>query len=131
MSDKVKLTKNQISHLEILGNRYSPKEIIEMHLNHSEDITRMSGGVSTIGFNDLAKALYIGYEQKKSPEQEVLDMFQKGLSIQDKALQTRINGAYQLGIQNTLMVLGITIEGINNFDEEGYLRAGGHRDATE
>lgn len=112
MSDKLKLTKNQSSHLENLMGTYSKKSIIEYYLNEPSVYDHMDGGINTLEFNDLMVAMYNGYEVEQTVEEKLLETYKRGLKLVDKEKEIAQTGAFQLGMQNALSIIGMKIKGI-------------------
>lgn len=112
MSEKVVIMKDQAEAIErLLRNEWSKKQILICHFEtpNGWDIKDNNGltynHLNHMDFEELVKALYIGYVVKKTPEEMVLMFYQEEKKFCNKE-------AY-LAIERTLHLLGIEIEGVN------------------
>ncbi|MGT4651506.1 hypothetical protein [Bacillus cereus] len=73
----------------------------------------------------LAAALINGYEIEKSPEQKVRDYYESNYAKHEKSKPFSDDDCYMTGvshgIRQTLDLLGIKIEGVNDDREEAYV----------
>lgn len=119
---KATLTKEQAKALEYafenLGYTRTSKgnaQIVMAHVAYYNTITNKSTnwGGSVKSFNNLSldtliRALYIGYEIEKTPEEQLAEHYRK-ISTSNQ----EYNAGICNGIRKTLQILGITIEGVN------------------
>lgn len=66
----------------------------------------------------IAAALVNGYEVELCVDEQLLEVYKRGICKQDKSLQEMATGCFRLGMQNALSIVGKKVKGIN--DDEGW-----------
>lgn len=103
--EKVKVTKEVAEAIERQLSRRSRIDIVQ---------SAAKTGVLT---DDFARALYIGYEIEKSPENKVREYFDELVGCEEALELVGTSGAqFRQGwqsVKHTLDLLGIKIEGVN------------------
>ena len=117
--DKIILSKRVAVALEkALSNNFNNKGIVlKTHADilFNEDLSRWKGDnykyLNELSLEDMAIALYVGYEVEETPEEKIKEHYDV-FTNKEQFLDVFING-YELGVKNTLYELGVEIEGIN------------------
>lgn len=122
--EKVKVSKVQAAAIENWLNEYGvnhekPKErMLKSHCGNGEWCDGAES-LNDLSVEDMAKALYIGYEVEETPEDKLLEKFGKG-RVEAVAAELRKDSeeksfcmGYGAGIVDALDTLGIKIKGIN------------------
>ena len=112
---KVKLTKEQAKAIEIVKTNmivslnHELKNVLLGNINNREWFHEYEP-LNDMDLDTLIKALYIGYEVEQTPEEKVLEYYNK--QDHQVSLGEQYHQGVQSGIYTTLILLGITIEGI-------------------
>jgi hypothetical protein len=98
------------------GKSTFPASFIENHAKYP-DLWVDFKGINGMDLDTLIRALYVGYEVVKSPEEKVLHYYNSLTELIDDR-ETNSLDSYELlrekmGVKNTLHFLGMKIEGIN------------------
>ncbi|ATF13546.1 hypothetical protein A616_16650 [Brevibacillus brevis X23] len=114
--DKVRLTAQQANSLEYVVSRHAQQDILMTHGNNPKGWLDKASGLNDMSFNDLAKALIIGYEVELQPEDKLIEVYNKylndGLQQWHPIAQERHHLICQ-GINIAVDTLGLKIKGIN------------------
>lgn len=122
MSDKVVITKDQAEAIErLLRNEWSKKQILICHFEtpNGWDIKDNNGltynHLNHMDFEELVKALYIGYEVEPTPEEIILNRYNQAKEgAKDVAnIYKQYEGGAVDAIEMVLRTLKIEIEGIH------------------
>lgn len=113
--EKAKITRNRAEAIEGYLYHNSKHELLRMHM-----LGHLSGDNFTLqlmNFDDLAQALYVGYEVEKTPEEKVRERFENQVeefreAPEGSCLEAHHRG-FMLGIKMTLKDLDKSIEGVN------------------
>ncbi|TYS25139.1 hypothetical protein FZC71_00910 [Bacillus subtilis] len=117
---KPTITKEQAEAIEYWTNEYGSdtykERLIKAHVDDSVRWGDMYAPLNDLDLLTLAAALVNGYEVEKTPEEKVREYFE-GLH-RDEYLTRSRDEAHGLeceitGVENTLNLLGIKIEGVN------------------
>lgn len=109
-NEKVMLTPKQAKKLQSfnLSNEKNRVECILDHVDNlgKDDFWRLR--VPDLSTEDLIKAIYIGYEVEKTPEEKLVDYFSRMDNDTADASALIAKGIYE-----TLKILELKVEGIN------------------
>ena len=112
--EKVRVTKEVAEAIEIVTISNTPAEIIKISALNGwggdEDDYAECLNSSQLSLDTLIIALYIGYEIKKTPEEELAESYRFNYLIEG---QDDENRAFANGIRYAVNTLGIKIEGVN------------------
>lgn len=110
--EKVKVTKEVAQAIEALRKEQRSDENILRVLADPNNgwAGEKSKVLNTTPFDLVAKALYIGYEIKKTPEEELAESYRFNYLIEG---QDDENRAFANGIRYAVNTLGISIKGVN------------------
>ena len=101
--EKVKVTKEVAQAIEVLRKNRTDEEILRVLADHNNGWAgEKSKVLNTTPFDLVAKALYIGYEIDKSPEERVADYYDEYCGREARA-----------AVRTVFSILGIKIEGVN------------------
>lgn len=108
---KVKVSKEVAKAIEVLRSEGNTNEKILRVLASSiySWVGPKSSVLNTTPFDTVAKALYVGYEVEKSPEEELASIYKY---YKFEAYTTDMT-AYADGIERAITTLGLKIEGVN------------------
>lgn len=108
MTKKLKVDKDVYEALETVKKIYEndAKFLIELHSIEVKWEGRFAS-LNKLGAYEFAKAMLIGYEVEKTPEEKLADLYIK-LDKKD-----RFDYAYGRGIDAALNILDIKVKGIN------------------
>ena len=118
--DKIILSKRVAVALEkALSNNLNNKAIVlKTHADilFNEDLSRWKGDnykyLNELSLEDMAIALYVGYEVEETPEEKILIKYEEFKEYQELRLDDFEDG-FCVGIEFCLDALGIEIKGIN------------------
>ena len=112
--DKIILSKRVAVALEkALSNNFNNKGIVlKTHADilFNEDLSSWKGEnykhLNELSLEDMAIALYVGYQVEESPEEKLLNLYGYYIENSDNGIEEDV-------IETVLEILGIKIEGIN------------------
>lgn len=105
-NEKVVIKKDQAEDIEELLRIKSKELIVKQHLNGPGNWIADYDSLNWMVTDTLIKALYIGYEVEKTPEEKLVEYY--------KELKFNASSAdIAFGITETLKILGLKVEGIN------------------
>lgn len=113
MSEKVNLTKEQSEAIETLKQKFSEVDIIKIRLGvvgmhpNMEEVKNLQNMLT----DKLIRALYIGYEVEKTPEEKVREYYEE---LSNKKFDSNTYFHKMEAVQKTLDLLGIKIFGVND-----------------
>ena len=114
--EKVKLTSEQAIVFEDMKKRWLTRDAVLQHLAHGWTKVNHYDKLNSIDDDDFIKALYIGYEVEKTPEEKVKTYFDSVIENWDKNQDEKWDRYYEGShdaIITVLGELGIKIEGVN------------------
>lgn len=118
MTEKIKLTKEQSNGLEVIKKLYSIDNILKTHAKADKGAwIGTAANVNDLSLSDLATALIVGYEVEMTPGEIIKAEYQKATDERKKSeddYRIQYLGGYQYGVQETLRVLEIIVEGVND-----------------
>lgn len=118
MTEKIKLTKEQSNGLEVIKKLYSIDNVLKTHAKADKGAwIGVAEGVNDLSLSDLATALIVGYEVEMTPGEIIKAEYQKAADERKKSeddYRIQYLGGYQYGVQETLRVLEIIVEGVND-----------------
>lgn len=114
--EKLKVTKEVFESLEVAKVFNSTENIIKEHIKCDNDWEYGCKGINGMDIFDLCKALFVGYELEKTPEEKILESYKKAVELLDTK-STLLPEGYMEGTKDCtefiLDTLGIKIKGIN------------------
>lgn len=87
--------------------------IVEYHVEEFPEWSSELAPLNTLSLDTLIRALYIGYEVEKTPEEKVKELFDS-YGPNSRGKREPSDGRVQVGIRLTLNTLGMIVEGIND-----------------
>jgi hypothetical protein len=109
--EKVILTKEQAIALDMAREDLFASEVVATHARLLNDDNDSWAGrfepLNRLNLDEVIRALYVGCEIEKSPEEQIKDFYTKA------PLNDRADYGTRYGVRQTLQMLGIEIEGIN------------------
>lgn len=109
---KVKVSKEVAEAVEFQLTKRSSEELLKRKAKHDAGhgwFINRSAVLNELSFDQLAQALYVGYEVKKSPKEELASIYKY---YKFEAYTTDMT-AYADGIERAVSILGLKIEGVN------------------
>ena len=106
-NEKIVIKKEQAEAISELLQLKRKDLIIKQHLSGPGDWIAEYDSLNWMVTETLIKALYIGYEVVKTPEEKLIDYY-KELNLNEDS-----SADIAFGIIKTLKILGIKVEGIN------------------
>lgn len=114
--EKLKVTKEVFESLEVVKAFNSTENIIKEHIKCDNDWECGCEGINGMDIFDLCKALFVGYELEKTPEEKILERYRNAVLLLD-VKSTNSPEGYIRGTKDCtefiLDTLGIKIKGIN------------------
>ncbi|KAF6636553.1 hypothetical protein H6F38_04755 [Paenibacillus sp. EKM208P] len=110
------LTKAEDEAIKYLLSGWGKQELLQ---EHAKSPLGWKSGTPAEALNGmsvwlLAQALISGYTVELTVEERLLEVYRKGIVLQDKARQEAQTGAFRLGMQNALAIAGIEVPGITD-----------------
>lgn len=120
MTEKLKVSREVANAIEYIGKvECDFEEVMELHvskewINFSDERVIALCGLTS---RELATALIVGYEVEKTPAEIIKAEYQKAADERKKSeddYRIQYLGGYQYGVQETLRVLELIVEGVND-----------------
>ncbi|MBX0320291.1 hypothetical protein [Shouchella clausii] len=114
--EKIVLTKEQAESLEYLLENANKEYLLKVAASSDLKFVAVYGWLNHLSLDEIARILDGGYEVKKTMEERKEEIKRYFDSFSDVGYRFNSRGkAYQSIIRNTLNLLDIKIEGINDF----------------
>lgn len=114
-SELITISKEVAHALEIVKKEQNNnfQTIVEYHMDKFPEWSSELTPLNALSLDSMIRALYIGYEVEKTPEEKVKELYNNyGPNSRDE--QYYADERVQMGIRQTLNVLGMKVEGIND-----------------
>jgi hypothetical protein len=91
----------------------SKEEIIVEHANGNNEWTGEWSPLNALSLDSLIRAVYIGYEVEKTPEEKVKELYDN-YGPNSQGHQVNMDERVQMGIKLALKSIGMKVEGITD-----------------
>ena len=119
MTEKLKVSREVADVLDRLSREdISTNAWIKMH-SAGGWVSAKSKPLNTLSLEEFARALIVGYEVEKTPGEIIKAEYQKAADERKNSeddYRRQYLGGYQYGVQETLRVLELIVEGVNDND---------------
>lgn len=117
MTEKLKVSREVADVLDSLNRKdLSTDTWIKMH-SEGEWVSVKNKPLNTLSLEEFATALIVGYEVRMTPGEIIKAEYQKAADERNKSeddYRIQYLGGYQYGVQETLRVLELIVEGVND-----------------
>lgn len=118
MTEKLKVSREVANGLELIKKLYSIENILKTHAKADDGAwIGTAANVNDLSLSDLATALIVGYKVEMTPGEIIKAEYQKAADERNKSeddYRIQYLGGYQYGVQETLRVLELIVEGVND-----------------
>lgn len=117
MTEKLKVSREVADVIDSLNRKdLSTDTWIRMH-SEGEWVSVKNKPLNTLSLEEFARALIVGYEVEMTPAEIINSKYQKAADERKESeddYRIQYLGGYQYGVQETLRVLEIIVEGVND-----------------